>query len=231
MRSWDKLPNELKVEQVRLYYDVLKGKPFSRFIKRVFDVFASVLLIIITLPLSLILAAAIGLSSCGGVFFLQKRVTRYGRRFKIIKFRTMVKNAERLGTQVTVGRDTRVTGIGRFLRKYRLDELPQLINVLIGDMSFVGTRPEVERYVESYSESMKATLLMRAGITSDASIRYKDEDSILGASEDPEKAYVEVVLPQKMEYNLNQLLRFSPADDIKTMIRTVFGVLSKGDVC
>ncbi|MDD3401320.1 MAG: sugar transferase [Eubacteriales bacterium] len=229
MRSWDRLPQELRTEEVRPYYVILKGKPVQRFVKRGFDIVMSALMLIVFSPLFLVLAALVGLGSKGGVFFRQVRVTRYGKQFRIVKFRTMVKNAEKLGTQVTVGEDARITGIGRFLRKYRLDELPQLFNVLIGQMSFVGTRPEVVRYVDHYTDQMKATLLQSAGITSVASIRYKDEDKILGAAEDPERAYIEQVLPQKMKYNLEQLRSFGLINDISTMIKTVTGVLKRGE--
>lgn len=231
MKKWSDLPKELQKEEIKPYYDVLKARSIQRFIKRAFDISASLLLAVIVFPLALCLAMVVGCSSRGGVFFRQMRITRYGKPFWILKFRTMVKDAESMGTQVTVGNDARITGIGRFLRKYRLDELPQLWNVLVGEMSFVGTRPEVKRYVDQYTVEMKATLLQRAGITSDASIRYKDEDVILSASTDPEKTYVDTVLPQKMEYNLRQIKGFSIKNDFFTMIHTVFGVIKREKSC
>ena len=157
--------------------------------------------------------------------FRQVRITTGGKEFRIFKFRTMVTDAEKLGTQVTVGQDPRITGSGRFLRKLRLDEVPQLFNVLAGDMSFVGTRPEVPRYVEQYTPEMWATLLLPAGITSEASIRYKDEDVLLNGAEDVDRVYVEQVLPEKMKYNLNYLREFSFWKDIAIMFETVIAVL------
>ena len=173
----------------------------------------------------LIIAVWIKLDSRGTVFFRQRRVTAYGRVFRIFKFRTMVSDAEKIGSQVTVNADSRVTRAGKFLRKCRLDELPQLFNVLAGDMSFVGTRPEVERYVDRYTDEMRATLLMPAGITSLASIKYKDEEKLLDGADDPDQVYVNEVLPGKMEYNLEYIKRFNFFYDIKLMFMTFFAVL------
>ena len=194
-------------------------------LKRVFDILLSLVLLVLLSPVMLILALAIRLDSPGEVLFRQVRVTQYGQEFRIFKFRTMVANAQQLGTQVTVQGDMRITRVGKLLRKCRLDELPQLLNILMGQMSFVGTRPEVPRYVRQYTPQMLATLLLPAGVTSQASIRYKDEDRLLDSSADPDRTYVEQVLPGKMEYNLNSLLDFSLWQDLKTMVQTVGAVL------
>ncbi len=225
MKKWDELPEELKNDAVRPYYDILLKKGASRVIKRIFDVIAALILTVIAAPFMLIIAIWIKLDSKGKVFFRQRRVTSYGRVFGIYKFRTMVSDAEKLGTQVTVNNDSRVTRAGHFLRKFRLDELPQLFNVIKGDMSFVGTRPEVERYVEKYSDEMMATLLMPAGITSLASIKFKDEEKLLNGAEDTDEVYVNEVLPQKMKYNLEYLRKFNFFYDIKLMFMTFFAVL------
>ena len=190
-----------------------------------FDILLSLVLLVLLSPVMLILALAIRLDSPGEVLFRQVRVTQYGQEFRIFKFRTMVANAQQLGTQVTVQGDMRITRVGKLLRKCRLDELPQLLNILMGQMSFVGTRPEVPRYVRQYTPQMLATLLLPAGVTSQASIRYKDEDRLLDSSADPDRTYVEQVLPGKMEYNLNSLLDFSLWQDFKTMVQTVGAVL------
>ena len=225
MKKWEKLPEAFRNEEVKPYYDVLSHKTASLVLKRIFDIFAAFVILCIVLPFMLIIAVWIVCDSRGGVFFLQRRVTTYGRVFRIVKFRTMVSNAESLGTQVTVKGDSRVTRAGRFLRKTRLDELPQLFNVLKGDMSFVGTRPEVEKYVEKYSSEMLATLLMPAGITSLASIKYKDEEKLLDGAGDPDKVYIDEVLPQKMKYNLEYIEKFNFFYDIKLMFMTFFAVL------
>ena len=167
----------------------------------------------------------IKLDSKGPVLFKQVRVTSYGKKFKIWKFRTMVNNADKIGTQVTTRGDSRITRVGHLLRKVRLDEFPQLFNVLTGDMTFVGTRPEVPKYVECYTDEMKATLLLPAGITSRASIEYKDEEKLLENAENADTVYVQKVLPEKMKYNLREIERYSFWRDIETMIRTVFAVI------
>lgn len=225
MKKWEKLPEKFQNEAVKPYYEILRHKTGSLLLKRVFDVFVAVILTLIALPFMLIIAVWIKCDSKGKVFFLQRRVTTYGRVFHIVKFRTMVSNAEKLGTQVTVSNDSRVTRAGRFLRKCRLDELPQLFNVLKGDMSFVGTRPEVERYVDRYTDEMLATLLMPAGITSLASIKFKDEEKLLNGAENPDEVYVRTVLPQKMAYNLEYIKKFHFFYDIKLMFQTFFAVI------
>lgn len=226
LRDWKDLPDYMQKPAVREYYDALQKKNKSLLCKRIFDVAAAAMLLLLLLPVFLVLAVWIKADSPGPVFFRQERVTQYGKIFRIYKFRTMVNNAEKKGSQVTVGNDARITGVGARIRRVRLDELPQLINVLTGDMSFVGTRPEVKRYVNAYTEEMYATLLLPAGITSEASIRYKDEDAILADAEDVDKAYVEAVLPGKMKYNLEAMKHFSFLGDIVTMLRTVGAVLS-----
>lgn len=190
-----------------------------------FDLILSCVLIVLLSPVMLILAVAIKLDSPGTVMFRQVRVTQYGKEFRIFKFRTMVQNAQQLGTQVTVKGDNRITRMGHLLRKCRLDELPQLFNILLGEMSFVGTRPEVPKYVSRYTPEMMATLLLPAGVTSQASIQYKDEDRLLENAQDADKTYVEQVLSGKMEYNLKSILEFSIWKDFKTMIDTVVAVV------
>lgn len=225
--KWDKLPEELKTSEVREYYDVLQKKRLSLFFKRLFDVVVSLVMLTIFLPFFLILAIAIKIDSRGPVFYRQERVTQYGRKFRIFKFRTMVQNADKIGTQVTVKGDARVTRIGKIIRKCRLDEVCQLIDVLRGTMTFVGTRPEVQKYVDKYTPEMKATLLLPAGVTSLASICYKDEDELLDGSANPDETYVNDILPSKMKYNLYDIKRFSFFRDVKLMFMTVFAVLGK----
>lgn len=227
LKKWEKLPESLRTEEVREYYDILKKKRFSLFLKRCFDIFASLILLIVLSPVFLVLAIAIKIDSRGPVFYRQVRVTQYGKTFRIFKFRTMVNNADKMGTRVTVGADSRITRVGRFIRKCRLDEICQLIDVIRGTMTFVGTRPEVVEYVEKYTPEMMATLLLPAGITSLASIFYKDEADILEKAEDANKAYIEQVLPAKMKYNLRSIRKFGFFGDIKIMFMTVFAVLGK----
>lgn len=225
LKKWEQLPDNMQIQQVEAYYTILRKKRAGLAAKRLFDIVVSLLMILLLSPLMLIIAIWIKCDSKGPVMFRQVRITTGGREFRIFKFRTMVTDAEKLGTQVTVGQDPRITRSGRFLRKLRLDEVPQLFNVLAGDMSFVGTRPEVPRYVERYTPEMWATLLLPAGITSEASIRYKDEDELLSGAEDVDRVYVEQVLPEKMKYNLNYLREFSFWKDIAIMFETVIAVL------
>lgn len=226
LRKWEKLPSELQIEEVRPYYEILRKKRVSLFLKRLFDVAASLLLLILLSPLFLVLSIAIKIDSRGPVFYRQERVTQYGKRFRIFKFRSMVKDADR-GSLVTVGNDMRITRMGKLIRKCRLDEISQLIDVLRGTMTFVGTRPEVPKYVEQYDSEMLATLLLPAGITSLASIYYKDEAELLDGAEDTDKVYVEDVLPAKMRYNLKEIKRFGFWRDIGTMFKTAFAMLGK----
>ena len=221
MKAFDRLPEQFQNDRVRPYYEQIKKKTGSRVAKRVFDVVCALLMLVFLIIPILVIAVIVKATSKGHVFFRQERVTTYGRHFKIFKFRTMVENAEALGTQVTTSGDSRVTGIGRFLRKYRLAELPQVFNVLGGSMSFVGTRPEVPRYVEQYDDEYYATLLLPAGITSLASIMYKDEEKLLESADDADRVYIEQVLPEKMKYNLEYVKSFGFFSDIKLMFKTV----------
>lgn len=185
---------------------------------------ASIMLIILS-PIFIVLAIAIKIDSPGPVFFRQERITQYGRIFKIFKFRTMVNNADKIGTQVTVKNDSRITRVGTFIRNCRLDEISQLLNIITGDMTFVGTRPEVKKYVDKYNNEMLATLLLPAGVTSLASIYYKDEAKLLEGIEDTDKTYIEKILPEKMKYNLQAIREFSFMEDIKLMFKTVLAVI------
>lgn len=227
LRSWDDLPKEMKTEAVRPYYEKLKKHQISLILKRLFDFLVAMIMVLILWPIMIVISIMIRLDSPGPALFLQERVTTYGKRFKIWKFRTMVREADKKGTAVTVKGDKRITKVGTFLRKLRLDELPQLINILIGDMSFVGTRPEVVKYVEQYQPEFYATLLLPAGVTSEASIRYKDEDKLLQTADNVDCIYIEEILPAKMKWNLNSIERFSFAREILTIIRTVLAVLGK----
>ena len=227
IKKWEKLPESMQKEAVYPYYRKLRKKNFSLFFKRLFDIFVSFIMLLILSPVFLILAIAIKIDSRGPVFFRQTRVTQYGKTFRIFKFRTMVRDAESKGSQVTSKGDSRVTKVGRFIRKCRLDEVSQLLDVFRGTMSFVGTRPEVPKYVEHYTDEMMATLLLPAGVTSEASIRYKDEAEILGSAENADEAYIEKVLPGKMEYNLRSLEKQGFFRDIGTMFKTVAAVFRK----
>ena len=229
LNNWDNTDEFLKCDKVKNYYDMLKKKRLSLFFKRVFDIVVSFIMIIILSPVFLIIAVLIKADSKGPVFYRQVRVTTNNRDFRIFKFRTMVTDADKKGSLVTVGNDSRITKVGEKIRKVRLDELPQLFNIFVGDMSFVGTRPEVRKYVDTYTDEMKATLLLPAGVTSLASIKYKDEDEILEehikAGESADEAYINEVLPEKMKYNLEAIKNFSFLGEIGLMFKTVFEVL------
>lgn len=227
IKHWDDLPNDIKVSGVRPYWEILWKKRWKLYIKRIFDIAISLILLIVLIIPMVIIGIWIKLDSKGSVLYRQERVTIYGRHFRIHKFRTMVSNADRIGTAVTVGRDSRITKVGLKLRHLRLDELPQVIDVITGNMSFVGTRPEAVKYVEQYKDEWKATLLMPAGITSECSIRYKDEDRLLNETGDIDKIYIEHVLPEKMKWNLESIENFSFRADIQTMFRTILAVLGK----
>ena len=227
IKKWEKLPQNMQCEAVRPYYEKLKKKNFSLFWKRVFDIFVSSIMLILLSLLFLVLAIAIKIDSRGPVFFRQVRVTQYGKTFRIFKFRTMVNDADKIGSQVTVSHDTRITRVGKFIRKCRLDEVSQLIDVWRGTMSFVGTRPEVPKYVERYSDEMLATLLLPAGVTSFASIKFKDEDELLKDAANVDDTYVNEVLPKKMEYNLQSLEKYGFWRDIGTMFKTVGSILKR----
>lgn len=222
--AWADLPADMRMDEVRPYYNELSKHRMGLVAKRVFDVCGSIFLFALTWWLFIFLAVAIKLDSPGPVFFRQERVGRYGKTFRIFKFRTMCVDAEKKGAQVTSAGDSRITRIGSFIRKCRLDEVAQLIDILRGTMSFVGTRPEVPRYVAAYTPEMRATLLMSPGVTSRASIEFKDEDTMLEGAEDVDSAYINLVLPKKMELNLRDLSRFSFWGEIATMFATVAAV-------
>ena len=225
LKKWEDLPEQFRTDAVRPYYDILAKKQGSLLLKRVFDVVVSALMLLVLSPVFLLLAIAIKLDSPGPVFYRQVRVTQYGKEFRIFKFRSMVSNADKIGAQVTVGNDSRITRVGKLIRKCRLDEICQLIDILRGTMTFVGTRPEVPKYVAAYTPEMVATLLLPAGVTSLASIMYKDEDELLSDAEDVDRTYIESVLPGKMQYNLKAIDAFSFWGDIKLLFMTVIAVL------
>ena len=225
MKKWNELPKVMQNDKVKYYYDILQEHEKELKLKRAFDIICSLIMIIILSPVLIILSVMIKLDSKGPVLFKQVRVTTYGRKFKIWKFRTMVNNAYKLGTQVTTKGDARITRMGHLLRKFRLDELPQLFNVLKGDMSFVGTRPEVPKYTAHYTEEMMATFLLPAGVTSRTSIEYKDEEKLLENVENADDVYINEVLPAKMVYNLREIEKFSFLRDVSTMIKTVIAVI------
>lgn len=218
-----------KNEVTSKYFQKIESRRGELFIKFFMDKLLALILLLLLSPVIIILASWIKLDSKGPVFYRQERVTRYGRIFRIVKFRTMVTDADKVGSLVTVGQDNRITKVGHIIRKYRLDEVPQLFNVLTGDMSFVGVRPEVQKYVDHYTDEMLATLLLPAGITSPASIAYKDEDSVLeeycSQGYSPDEAYVQKVLPEKMNYNLDYIKNFGIISDFKVMIDTVINVV------
>lgn len=225
LRKWEDIPEFMKNDDVKRYYDILSKKRFSLMLKRFFDIVMSSILLIVLLPVFLILAIWIKVDSRGTVFYRQERITQYGRTFRIFKFRTMVSNADKIGTLVTTQNDSRITKVGEKIRKCRLDEIPQLINIFVGDMSFVGTRPEVKKYVDAYTDEMKSTLLLPAGVTSLASIKYRDEDKIIKQETDKGKTvdqvYIEDVLPEKMKYNLEYIYYFTIAKDVSLCMKTV----------
>lgn len=227
LKKWEELPESLKTDAVRPYYDLLAKRRGSLLLKRCFDIVVSALMLAVLSPVFLVLAIAIKLDSPGPVFYRQVRVTQYGKEFRIFKFRSMVSDADKRGSLVTVSGDSRITRVGHVIRNCRLDELCQLIDIFRGTMTFVGTRPEVPKYVAAYTPEMMATLLLPAGVTSEASILYKDEAELLDAAEDVDAVYIRDVLPGKMKYNLDALKNFSFFSDIATMFRTVFAVLGK----
>ncbi len=230
VKRWENLPTDMQNDAVRPYYEILRRKSASLVVKRLFDIVMSIVLLIVLSPVFLIVAILIRVDSKGPVFYRQERVTQYGKIFKIFKFRTMVQNADKQGSLVTINNDCRVTKIGKKLRKYRLDEIPQLLNILSGDMTFVGTRPEVPKYVGYYTDEMKATLLLPAGVTSKASIEYKDEEKILKEAENTDEVYVAMILGEKMKINLLTIRSQSLFQDFWCLINTTFsvsGIISK----
>lgn len=223
-KSWDKLPENMKTDAVLPYYEALRRHRAGLIVKRIADILLSSVLIVVLSPVLLVIAVLIKIDSPGPVFYRQVRVTRYNKDFRIFKFRTMIVNADEKGALVTTSNDSRITRVGSKLRKYRLDEFPQLFNVFKGEMSLVGTRPEVRKYVDEYTDEMMATLLLPAGVTSEASIAFKDEDKILAKAEDVDKAYIEEVLPEKMKYNLNGVRYFSLRREFGLLFKTVIAV-------
>ena len=224
LKKYNDLPNEFKNNKVLKYYHILEKKKKYLFLKRIFDIIGSLTLLIILFPIFMILGILIKIDSKGPVFYRQERVTQYGKIFKIFKFRTMIVDADKKGTLVTIGNDNRITKIGNTIRKSRLDEIPQLINILIGDMSFVGTRPEVKKYVDMYTDEMYATLLLPAGVTSRASINFKNEAEIFEKYNNKmeiDDIYVKKILPEKMKYNLEYFNKISLIEDIKICIKTI----------
>lgn len=227
LRKWSELPDEMRTKEVRKYYNILAKKSSWFKMKRFLDiVVASIMLVVLALPM-VVIAIMIKLDTKGPVFFKQERITQYGKTFNIFKFRTMVVNASELGSQVTVDNDSRITKTGKLLRRLRMDEFPQLFNILAGDMTLVGTRPEVKKYVDHYTNEMYATLLLPAGLTSRTSIAYKDEDKLLKDAVDVDKVYIEEVLPAKMMYNLESLKKFGLLSDMSILWDTFVSVISK----
>lgn len=223
--KWEKLDDRLRNDDVKKYYDILARKRVSLFFKRIFDIIMSLLMIIILSPLLLFVSIWIKIDSKGPAFYRQVRVTKNNKEFRIFKFRTMVVDADKVGSLITTSGDRRITKVGDKIRKVRLDELPQLFNIFVGDMTFVGTRPEVRKYVDQYTDEMMATLLLPAGVTSLASIKFKDEDEIIrekmqgGMTLD--EAYINYILPRKMAYNLERIKKFSLLSEIGTMCGTL----------
>ena len=224
LKKWKDLPTFMQKEVIRPYYDVLSKRAASLLLKRFFDFFVALGLLVLLSPLFLVIFIVIKRDSTGKVLFSQVRVTAYGREFRILKFRTMIECADCKGPQITAKMDSRITRVGLFLRKYRLDEIPQLFNVLKGDMTIVGVRPESPKYVKHYSDEMIATFLLPAGITSRVSVAFKDESDMLSGEQDIETAYINKILPIKMQYNLEEIKRFSFLSDIGIMFQTLFSV-------
>lgn len=229
IKKWEKLPPELQIKEVRPYWEILRKKNFSLFWKRVFDITVSGIVLLLILPFFLIIAIAIKIDSRGPVFYRQERVTQYGKRFRIFKFRSMVTGADKKGTLVTTNNDVRVTRVGKFIRKCKIDEMSQLIDIFRGTMTFIGTRPEVPKYVKQYKPEYMATLLLPAGVSSMASIIFKDENSMLKDAENTDEVYINDILPIKMKYNLSETKRYGYWRDIKLCFITVFGVLGKNN--
>ena len=227
LKPFDKLPEEFRNDEVKRYYDILDKKRKSLVIKRISDIVLALIMIVFLAFPMLVIALLVKFSSKGPVFYRQERVTTYGKKFMILKFRTMKVGADKEGL-LTTENDDRITKVGHLLRKIRFDELPQIFHVLSGKMSIVGTRPEVTKYVDRYTPVMYATLLMPAGVTSFASIKYKDEDRIIGEVTDPSQIddiYINEILPQKMRYNLKYIERFGFKRDIYLMFKTVKQVI------
>ena len=228
IRQFDRLPDAVRLEEVRPYFESLSKKRFQLFLKRLFDIAVALIVLVVLSPIFLVAAVSVAVSSKGPVFYLQQRVGLYGKPFKIIKFRTMVTDADKKGAQITVGgRDPRITSVGYVLRKTSVDELPQMINILKGDMSLVGTRPEVKRYVDEYTPEMMASLLLRPGVTGQSSLKYSCENDMLNDADDPERFYIEEILPDKMAINLDYTMNFSVGLDLKILCKTAVCVFKR----
>lgn len=225
VKRWEKLPTDMQTEAVRPYYEILRKKTLTLIIKRLFDVVMSLVLLVVLSPVFLIVSLLVKLDSKGSVFYRQERITQYGKIFRIFKFRTMVQDSDKSGMLITTNSDIRITKVGKALRKFRLDEIPQLLNIIVGDMTFVGTRPEVPKYVYYYTDEMKATLLLPAGVTSKASIEYKDEEKILKDVSDIDNVYLNRILPEKMRINQDSVRDFSFRKDIVLLVKTCIAVL------
>lgn len=230
LRRWEDLPPKMQTDAVRPYYNSLKSKKLSLLFKRVFDIVCSFLGLVVLSPIFLILAIAIKIDSPGPVFYRQKRMTRYMKEFRIFKFRTMVNNADKIGSQVTSDGDARITRVGKLIRKLRLDEFSQLIDIFLGRMTFVGTRPEAKKFLSAYTPEMLATFLLPAGLTSNTSLLYANEAERMAGCTDPEEVdriYSEELLPEKMNLNLEELITFSFWNDIKVVCKTFLVVFGK----
>lgn len=223
IRPWRELPACMRTREVYAYYKILRTKKVSLAIKRGFDGIVSLLLLLFFMPVMVGIGLWIFCDSPGSIFFRQNRVTQYGKIFRIWKFRTM-EIRKKPGSPLTVQNDARITRAGKILRKYRLDEMPQLFNILAGDMSFVGTRPEVPEFVAYYTREMYATLLLPAGLTSRASICYQDEERLLANVEDVKSVYIKKILPEKMRFNLAALKHFSLISELSLLVQTVISV-------
>ena len=226
---WNELPELMRSDIVRIYYDILSKKKISLFAKRIFDFFTALIMLILLTPLMLVISLMIKIDSPGSVFYRQERITKYGKSFMIHKFRTMFSGSDKTGLDVTISNDSRITRVGMFLRKYRLDEIPQLFDVISGSMSFVGARPEVPKYVEKYTDEMMSTLLLPAGITSYASIKYRDEAQFLYGTIDVDAVYMNDIIPEKMKYNLEYIRCFNFLYDIKLMFLTFLAIIRSSD--
>lgn len=228
VKQFEKLPTAFQKDEIKPYFDYLQTRRGSLIAKRVLDIFVALLVLTLLSPVMLLSALLIKITTKGPLFYLQERVGLYGKPFHIYKFRTMVVNADKIGAQITVGeRDPRITRVGRILRTTRIDEFPQMLNVLKGDMTIIGTRPEVPRYVKEYSDEMMASLLMQPGASGVASIAYRYENEMLKDKEDPEQYYIQTILPDKMRINLDYLKKFSIWQDLWLMLRTVGCVFHK----
>ncbi|MBQ4356290.1 MAG: sugar transferase [Bacteroidales bacterium] len=195
--------------------------------KRLLDVLSCSLAVLVLLPFGLVVALCIVLGSRGGAFYRQRRVGRGGKEFGLLKFRTMRQDADRQGPLITIGDDRRITRIGRFLRKYKIDELPQLLNIIAGDMSVVGPRPEVPKYVALYDERQRRVLSVRPGLTDYASLKYIAESELLAQSDDPERTYIEEVMPAKLELNLQYIENQSVKEDIVLILKTLRAIVGR----